>query len=309
MTPTRRTGILLALVTAVISGFSVFLNSYGVKAFGNPTAYTTGKNLVSALVLLAVVGLVAVRGRSGSAALLTRPRGTGQWVALVAIGVVGGSVPFVLFFEGLSRASSPQAAFLHKTLVLWVAVLAVGFLGERLQWGHWLAIGFLVVGQVGLLGGLPDSFGTAEAMILAATLMWSVEVVVAKKLLASVSSWTVGLARMGLGSVVLVGWVAAKGDLGLLTSMDAGQLGWVLLTGVLLAGYVATWFAALQRAGAVDVTAVLVLAVPITALLDSAVNGTPLGSQLGWLALLCAGGVLAVLLAWRSPSRAVPVGS
>ena len=43
MTPTRRTGILLALATALISGFSVFLNSYGVKAFGNPTAYTTGE--------------------------------------------------------------------------------------------------------------------------------------------------------------------------------------------------------------------------------------------------------------------------
>ena len=304
MTPTRRTGILLALVTALISGFSVFLNSYGVKAFGNPTAYTTAKNVVAAVVLL---GVVAVGTQAGSGVRLTRPRSPGQWAALLAIGVIGGSIPFVLFFEGLSRASSPQAAFLHKTLVLWVAVLAVAFLGERLQWGHWLAIGFLVVGQVGLLGGLPDSFGTPEAMILAATLMWSVEVVVAKKLLASVSSWTVGVARMGLGSVVLIGWVAARGDLGLLTSMDSGQLGWVLLTGVLLAGYVATWFAALQGAGAMDVTAVLVLAVPVTAALDSAVNGTPLASQLGWLALLLAGGALAALLGWRGSSKAVPV--
>jgi drug/metabolite transporter (DMT)-like permease len=91
--------------------------------------------------------------------------------------------------------------------------------------------------------------------------------------------------------------------------MDTGQIGWVVLTGVLLAGYVATWFAALQRARAVDVTAVLVLAVPITAALDSAVNGTPLGSQLGWLLLLCAGGALAVRLGWRGSSRAVPVAS
>jgi drug/metabolite transporter (DMT)-like permease len=305
MTPTRRTGILLALATALISGFSVFLNSYGVKAFGNPTAYTTAKNVVSALVLLAVV---AIGLRASSGARLTRPQGPGQWGALAAIGVLGGSVPFVLFFEGLSRASSPQAAFLHKTLVLWVAVLAVVFLAERLQWGHWLAIGVLIVGQVGLLGGLPDSFGTPEAMILAATLMWSVEVVVAKRLLRSISSWTVGVARMGLGSVALIGWVAVRGDLGLLTSMDSGQLGWVLLTGLLLAGYVGTWFAALQRARAVDVTAVLVLAVPITAALDSVVHGTPLGPQLGWLALLLAGGALVVLLGWQGTRRAVPVG-
>jgi drug/metabolite transporter (DMT)-like permease len=305
MTPTRRTGILFALATALISGFSVFLNSYGVKAFGNPTAYTTAKNTVSALVLLAVVG---VGLRSGSGPRLTRPRGPRQWGALAAIGVVGGSIPFVLFFEGLSRATAPQAAFLHKTLVLWVAVLAVVLLSERLQWGHWLAIGALIVGQIGLLGGLPDSFGTPEAMILGATLMWSVEVIVAKKLLASVSSWTVGVARMALGSVVLIGWVAVRGDLGLLTSMDSGQLGWVLLTGLLLAAYVGTWFAALQRAFAVDVTAVLVLAVPITAALDSVVNGTPLGPQLGWLALLLGGGALVVLLAWQGTRRAVPVG-
>jgi len=304
MTPTRRTGILLALATALISGFSVFLNSYGVKAFGNPTAYTTGKNVVSALVLVAFVS-IGHGARSG--VRLTRPRGPGQWAAIVAIGVFGGSVPFVLFFEGLSRASSPQAAFLHKTLVLWVAVLAFVFLAERLQWGHWLAIGALIVGQVGLLG-VPDSIGTPEAMILAATLMWAVEVVVAKRLLASLSSWTVGVARMGLGSVALIGWVAVRGDLGLLTSMDSGQLGWVLLTGLLLAGYVGTWFAALQRARAVDVTAVLVLAVPITAALDSLVHGTPLAPQLGWLAVLLAGGALVVLLAWQGTRRAVPVG-
>jgi drug/metabolite transporter (DMT)-like permease len=138
--------------------------------------------------------------------------------------------------------------------------------------------------------------------------MWSVEVVVAKRLLGQhISSWTVGLTRMGVGSVVLIVWVAARGDLGLLTSMDSEQLGWVLLTGVLLAGYVTTWFAALQRAHAVDVTAVLVLAVPITAALDSIVNGTPLGPQLGWLALLVAGGALVALLGWRGTREAVPV--
>jgi hypothetical protein len=82
----------------------------------------------------------------------------------------------------------------------------------------------------------------------------------------------------------------------------------VLLTGALLAAYVATWFAALQRARAVDVTAVLVLAVPITVVLDAVVNGTPLASQLDWLALLVAGGALAAVLGWRGASRAVPVG-
>jgi drug/metabolite transporter (DMT)-like permease len=301
MSGTRRTGILLALVTAAISGVAVFLNADAVRAFGDATAYTTAKNVVSALVLLVLVG-----AGSRTGARLTRPATRGQWAGLLAIGLVGGSVPFVLFFEGLSRASSAQAAFLHKTLLVWVAVLALLFLRERLSAVHLVAIGLLVVGQIGLVGGV-GGFGTPEVLILAATLLWSVEVVVAKRLLAGVSSWTVGVARMGLGSVVLLGWVALRGDLGLLTSMTAEQAGWVLLTGVLLAGYVATWFAALQRAQAIDVTAVLVLAAPVTAALNAAADDVPLAPQLDWLLVVLAGGALAV---WAgSRGRPAPVAA
>jgi len=299
MTARRRTGILLALVTAAISGVSVFVNSYGVAAFGNPTAFTTGKNVVAALLLLLVVA-----GGSGLGARLTRPQGAAQWLGLAAVGVIGGSVPFVLFFEGLARSTSPQAAFLHKTLVLWVALLAMAVLHERLQWAHWLAIGLLVVGQAGLAGGTPGGLGRPELMILAATLLWAVEVVVAKILLGSLSSWTLGVARMTLGSAVLLAWVALQGHLSMLLSMDAEQLRWVLLTGALLAGYVATWFAALQRAQAIDVTAVLVLAAPLTAVLNAVVEGAALHP--GWLVVLVAGGALAAWLGWRARPETVP---
>jgi drug/metabolite transporter (DMT)-like permease len=302
MSSRRRSGILLALATDVVSGVSVFVNSYGVKAFDNPTAFTTAKNVVAAGILLLVV---AGGGRFG--ARLTRPSGSRQWWALGLIGVVGGSVPFVLFFKGLARSSSPQAAFLHKTLVLWVALLAVVVLGERLQWGHWLAIGLLVVGQIGLAGGLPTGLGSPELMILAATLLWAVEVIVAKRLLGGLSSWTVAVARMTLGSVVLLAWVALRGNLSLLASMTAEQAGWVLLTGALLASYVATWFAALQRAQAIDVTAVLVLAAPLTAILNTVVEGASL--QPLWLVLLLAGGAWAAWLGWRARPEAVPAGA
>lgn len=303
MNSTRRTGILLALATAAISGFSVFVNAYGVKAFDDPTVYTTAKNIVAAAVLVGLVGL----GRPAGARVAL-PRSSRQRLALAAIGIVGGSLPFVLFFEGLSRASSPQAAFIHKTLVLWVALLALPLLKERLQWGHWVAIGLLVVGQVGLAGGLPRDFGTAGWMLLAATLLWSVEVVVATWLLTEVSSWTVGLARMGLGSAALVAWLAVRGQLGALGSLSQEQLGWALVTGALLAGYVATWFAALARAQAVDVTAVLVLAAPVTAALNAGVTGTSLPAQASWLALLLLGGLGAVWLGWRGATGAAVEG-
>jgi drug/metabolite transporter (DMT)-like permease len=303
MTSTRRLGILLALTTALISGVSVWVNASGVKEFGDPTVYTTAKNLVAAAILLAVVAVGSRRG-----ARLTRPQGAGQWAGLLAVGVLGGGVAFVLFFEGLARATSTQAAFLHKTLVLWVAVLAVALLRERLQWGHWLAIGALLVGQAGLAGGVPGALGRPELLILGATLLWSVEVVVAKRLLASLSSWTIGVARMGVGSVALVGWLAVRGKLDVLGAMTGEQARWALLTGVLLAGYVGTWFAALARAQAVDVTAVLVLAAPVTAVLQAVVDGADLGSQAGWQLLLVAAGGLVCWLGLRPRAEVVRAG-
>lgn len=298
MTTTRRTGLLLALATATISGVAVFLNSYGVRAFGDATAYTTAKNLVAATVLLGVVAAGPATG-----ARLTRPGTPGQWIALTLIGLFGGAVAFALFFAGLAQAASVQAAFVHKTLVLWVAVLAVVALRERLGPWHWAAIGLLVVGQAGLAGGLLASWGGGEWLILVATLLWSCEVVLAKWTLASLSSWTVACARMVLGSVILVGWLAATGGAGSLVSMTAEQWGWVLVTGVLLAGYVGTWFAALARAGAVDVSAVLVLGAIVTSVLAALVQGRALAPQAGWLALVLGGGALIVWQAWTRPVR------
>jgi drug/metabolite transporter (DMT)-like permease len=286
---TRRAGLLLALVTACISGVAVFLNSYGVKAFGDATTYTTAKNAVAALVLAALIGAMAA-GRS--TAVLTRPSRPGHWAGLAAVGLFGGAIAFALFFEGLALATAVDAAFLQKTLLVWVALLAVPLLGERLGVLQVAAIALLVIGQIGLAGGTTTLFGRGQAMVLGATLIWAVEVVIAKRLLADLSSWTVGLTRMGVGSVVLVAWTLMRGDGGALTALTSTQWMWVLLTGAVLAGYVSTWFAALSRAPAVDVTAVLVVGAVITALLAAAVKGNPLVPQLGWVTLVLVGAVL-----------------
>jgi drug/metabolite transporter (DMT)-like permease len=241
--------------------------------------------------------------------VVSRPRGLGQWSALVVVGVIGGSVPFLLFFEGLSRASSTETAFVHKTLVLWVALLAVPLLGERAGPLQWAAIGLLLVGQASLLGDvtapLDMPWGSGELLVLAATLCWAVETVVVKRLLRGLTSWTVALARMGLGSAVLIGWAGLRGEAGALVRLDAGQLGWVVLTGLVLAAYVGTWFGALARAQAVDVTAVLVVGAPVTAVLSALADGTDLRPQLAGLTLVLAGTAL-VALRMRATRAQVP---
>jgi drug/metabolite transporter (DMT)-like permease len=293
---TPASGLALAFATALISGVAVFANGYGVAAFGSGSGvYTTAKNLVAAIVLLLVTA-AATKARSVEG--LTRPRTRTQWGGLVAIAVIGGSVPFLLFFEGLARASSLQAAFLHKTLLVWVAILAWPFLRERIGPIHVVAICLLLGGQAALQGGVAElGIGAGEVMILAATLLWSVEVIVAKRLLGSLSSLTVGTARMALGCVLLLAYLVVTGGIDDLLAVSATQWAWAALTGGLLAAYVATWYLALARARAIDVTAVLVFGAVVTAALTAIVQDAE--PAMAALILLILGTLVAVLAARR----------
>ena len=303
MTPTRRRGLALAAATAVFSGVAIWVNSSGLATYGNATAYTTAKNAGAALVIGAVF-LAARRARGSRAVSLTRPTRPRQWWGLLYVAILGGAVPFLLFFSGLASTESTRAAFVHKTLIIWVALLAVPLLKERLTVWHGAAIALLLVGQLGLTGAVSLTPDAGTVMIGGATLMWAVEVVATKRLLTGITPWTASLTRMGGGSVALLAWAAATGSLGAVMPHTSGQWGWIALTGLLLAGYVLTWHQALWRAPAVDVTAVLVLGAVVTALLAGAFDGAPLVAKAPWLALLAAGGALV----WLAPRPGPLVG-
>lgn len=299
---TRAVGVALAFVTACVSGVAVYVNAKGVARFDDATVYTTAKNAVAGAVLLvlALPLLLTPRSPVGRTA---RPCTRRHWLGLVVIAGIGGSVPFVLFFEGLSRATATQAAFIHKTLVVWVALLAVVLLRERLGPLHVLAIGLLMAGQVVLVPSLGVvTFGVGEAMILAATLLWAVEVIVVKRLVVPLEPRTLAAARMALGAVVLVAWIAVSGRVSELLGLSASQWGWALLTGALLSAYVATWYAALARAQAVDVTAVLVFGAVVTALLAGAADGVAIDG-IGLVVVSVGAAVAAVAALWQAGAR------
>lgn len=290
----RSAGIALAFVSACISGVSIWVNGRAVTHFSDATVYTTAKNAVAGVLLLAILFSLRSRGRVSLSSVTRRRR-----PALVAVAVIGGSVPFVLFFDGLKDSQATQAAFIQKTLVVWVALLAVPLLKERFGWPHALAIGFLLGGQAWLAGKLGTvAFGKGEAMILVATLLWSVEIVLVKYLLRWIPPSVVAAARMALGTVLLVCWLALTGKLGDLTGLSALQWRWAVLTGLLLTAYVATWFAALARAQAVDVTAVLVFGALVTAILSGVIDGAAIG--VGGTVLVAVG---AGLIAWTALRR------
>ena len=297
---TRHVGVMLAVVTALISGFAVFINGYGLRAWAgtaDPTTYTTFKNIVAALVL---VGVALVASKRKSSRSLERPRSARQWIALGLVAVLGGALAFALFFEGFARASSTQAAFIHKTLIIWVGILAVGLLREKVRPIHFAAVVLLVAGQFLLVGGISEiSFGIGEAMMLAATLLWSIEIIIAKRLLADLSSLTVGVARMAGGAAVLIAYGLIGGGFAAMGAVSLNQFGWVLVTGTVLSGFVGFWYAALARAPAIDVTAILVGGAVITAALKLGVGGIAIPSPVG-LAMVLSGAVIVVVGAYSS---------
>ena len=261
MNDLTRKGVILALATALISGFSVYINSFGVKEVPDPFVFTTAKNL---LVGLALAALVLLPGAWKELSGLSR----NQWLALLALGLVGGSAPFLLFFYGLSQATAPSAAFIHKTLFIWVAILAVPLLKERLGKLQIAALGTLVLGQL-VLVGRPASWalGTAELFTFMATLLWAVEAVVARRLMRDITARVAALGRMGFGSLAMVGFLAVTGRMETLATMNGIQWGWVVLTSVFLLGYVTSYYGALRQAPATMVASVLVLGSVITSLL------------------------------------------
>ena len=141
-TTSRRTGrqdgmngVLVAGITAVISGISVFANSYGVHHVPSPSVYTTGKNLVAFVALGAATlaasawrrrstarGEMAARWVAAPEPIVPGTPSTLTWVGLAYVGVIGGGLAFVLFFNGLARTTATPAAFLHDTLVIWVVL-------------------------------------------------------------------------------------------------------------------------------------------------------------------------------------------
>jgi len=282
-------GLALAFAAALISGLAIYLNAFAVKQLPDAAVYTTLKNAVAAIVLVAVaMGL----GTARDVRAIERRR----WPALLTVGVIGGSIPFILFFTGLAQASAPSAAFIQKTLFIWVGLLAVPFLGERLGIAPLVAIAALLVGQLILLPPAGIVWGTGETLILAATLFWAVETVIVKRLLGSIPSHVVATFRMVVGLVVLGGYLAVSGKLGVVLALNPAQWSWALLTGVILAAYVGTWFAALQRAPASVVTSVLVLGAVVTGILSAVSKGAAPGPSVvgGYLLILGAAGVIIV---------------
>lgn len=243
-------GIKFALLATLVSGVSVYINKFALTAFSSPLNFTATKNFAVGLL---IVGVLIISKKWSLIKTLTR----GEIGKLVAIGIIGGSLPFYLFFTGLAQTSAVNAAILQKILVLWVAILAIPFLKEKLTLVQGVGILLLFYANT-FIGGMGKiTFGQGEIMILAATVLWAIETVIAKKALKTVDVDLVTGARMGLGAIILLFF-------GGLQPLTFPQLSWIAVTAVFLLAYVSFWYRALKFAPATVVTGILVAATLIT---------------------------------------------
>lgn len=261
----KNKGLLLILGTAFISGAVVFISKFGVSVV-NPYIFTGLKNVIVALFL--VGWLLIMRDWQ-----ILKRLNKKQWLILIGIGLIGGSIPFLLYFKGLSLTTPLQASFIHKTMFIYIAVLAVVFLKEKINRNYLIAGLGLVFGNILLLKIIPHNFGLGDFFIFLATLFWASENILSKYLLKELSPRIVIWGRMFFGSLFIIVFLLFTGQLSLISSLNLEQIGWVMITSVFLLGYLVTWYTGLKYVKVSVAATVLLLASPITILLTLIFSG------------------------------------
>jgi len=255
----KRYGVLLVFLTAIISGVSIFTNKYGVSKV-EPYTFTFLKNVLVAIFLLSLVLFTKE--------LKTTNLKKKQVYQLILIGLIGGSIPFLLFFKGLSMTSASVGGFIHKTLFIFASFFALIFLKEKIPKKMLIIALILIIGNFLLLNLKSFSFGIGEFLILIATVMWGLENVISKNILKQLSGNLVALGRMFFGSLFILLFLIFTNKINVISSLTYNDVIWILLTSVLLLFFVITYYNGLKYIKVSVATSILLLGSPITTLLS-----------------------------------------
>lgn len=245
-----RLGYSLAVLNMVISGVAIYVNSLGVRMFSDSTLYTALKNSVVGIALL--VPLVF----SGRSRADWRRLGVREWLLLIVVALIGGSVSYALYFRGLQLTTPVTASLVDHTQFLFVALFAALFIGERFSPAIWAALGALLAGLTLGIGAGAVRLDAGLPFVAAATLLFAADFVLMKYLLRSVTALTVMTFKMTLGSLLLFLFVAATGRAGAIGQLSLLQWGFAGITGLILLAFSVTSVLGLRHASATATTAI-----------------------------------------------------
>ncbi|MBL7054604.1 EamA family transporter [Candidatus Woesearchaeota archaeon] len=263
MNQDKKTGLMFVFFTALVSGVAIFINQFGVSGI-NSNIFTFAKNTVVVVFLFAIIMFLG----EFKALMALRKK---DWMKLVLIGFVGGSVPFLLFFRGLQLSSGAASAFIHKTMFIYAAIMAMVFLKERLNKKILISAVLLLAGSFLILNMNPLSLFSLDygsLLVFIATLFWAAENVISKHTLKELSSRQVAFGRMFFGSLFILAFLFFNNELGLISTLTLSQMSWILVSSIFLFLYVFTWYAGLKDVKVSVATSILLLGSPITTLLS-----------------------------------------
>lgn len=265
-------GTLLAVLTAVISGVSIPLNKIFVVNL-DTTLFTALRSLIIGIIFLFIISRQNFNLKKFKKL---------QWKYLLAIALVGGATAFLLFFSGLKLTTAGRAAFLQKTLPLYVLVLAFIFLKEKIRQKQLFAILLMFLGTIVLYytqinpAELWASPSTGDLLVIGAAFLWAVESVMAKEaMIKGENNFVVSFARMFFGGLILFSVLILAGNYSLLLNISTEQMFNISISTIILFAYVFCWYWSIKLINVSKASTILLLAPVISLILGLVFLGEP----------------------------------
>jgi drug/metabolite transporter (DMT)-like permease len=270
-------------------------SAFGTLAILGHYAYAEGMDAFTILFLrfslaaVVMAGLLVIRREA-------LPRGSAL-LRLMGMGAIGYVGQAFCYFTALKFASSGLVALLLYLYPMFVMLLSIGLLRERVTGIKWLALGLGLVGTALTVG--PEG-GQVIGIVLAvsAAMIYSVYIIVGAQVLKQVSALQSSTVIFASAGVVSGGLMLING-----AHWPVTHTGWVVIAGIVLLATVlpvVAFLAGLERIGPTNAAMLSTLEPMVTVLLAALL----LGEALPPLSLVGGGLILlAVLLLTQGEFR------
>ncbi|MBU5688053.1 MAG: DMT family transporter [Candidatus Aenigmarchaeota archaeon] len=284
-------GTLFALITAIISGIAIPANKLFVVKI-DPLVFTSIRSIIIGAIFL----LISLTRNE-----FNKRKNKIDWKNLLAIAIIGGAFAFYLYFSGLKLTTSGRAAFLHKTLPLYVCVLAFIFLKEKIDKKLLLAITLMFFGTVILYLGqikpaeMWQNPSLGDLLVIIATFLWGIENIIARKVMREgESNFIVSFSRMFFGGLILFGLLIISNKLNQISSLTTDQIRNILISTTILFCYVFFWYKSVKLINVSKASTFLLISPVISLLIGILAFNEPYNSlQLVGSALILLGSYFA----------------
>jgi drug/metabolite transporter (DMT)-like permease len=258
-------GTIFAIIAAIISGFSIPLNKIFVVNL-DTTVFTA----VRALIIGIIFFIISFLRREFNNKKI-------NWRYLTLIAIIGGSFAFLLFFTGLKLTTAGRGAFLQKTMPLYIVIFAFLFLKEKIPKKHLYSLLLMLAGTVIIYYSdiIPTQLWSnpslGDLLIIGATILWALENIIARKaMIKGENNFIVSFARMFFGGIILFAFVLLFGNYNALLSLGVQQTINIIISTIILFGYVFFWYWSIKLLNVSKASAFLLLS-PVISLLFGAI--------------------------------------